>query len=606
MDGYLNFVLRRRWLTLALATLVVVVTAAGGRFLTVSDDLRLMFSPDDPNLIAFDVLEDTYSTSNTALIALAPVTGTVFTRENLNAIEELTEAAWQVPHSRRVTSLTNYMHSESQDDDLIVEALVEDALSLDDDEIQRIERIAVNSSELAGRLVSLDGRVTGLTIDFAMPDDDDGALVEVTDAVQALLEDARASYPDIRYHATGETVVNRAIVDAVNESVSTLVPLALLIIMVGAALLLRSAFSVIAVMTAVIYSIVTTLGVAGWLGVTLNPTTSGLPVIVMVITVAHSVHIIMTAVSNMRRRGMDKKSALEDSLRGTLWPIFLTSLTTTIGFLSLNASDSPPFRELGNLVALGIVCSFIYCVTLLPAMLALLPLRRRSTETQAPSLFERFGRFVVARHRLLLWVTPIVALALIAGIPLNKVSDNWTTLFDDSYEVRRATDFIDQNLTGVNSIEYSLGSGEDGGITDPEYLHSVDEFSEWLRQQPEVSHVRAFPEIIKRLNRNMNGDDPDIHRIPDDRELVAQYLLLYELSLPFGSDLNDRIDVSKSATRLTATLSDVAASDLLELDLRALDWFQANAPDLGGSATGLNMVFAHLTHKIFPACCSER
>ncbi len=593
MDGYLNFVLKRRWLTLVLATLIMVATAAGGRYLSVSDDLRRMFSAEDPNLIAFDALEDTYAASNTALIALAPVKGSVFTRESLAAVEGLTEAAWQVPHSRRVTSLTNYMHSESRDDDLIVEPLVEDALSLTDDQVRRIERIAQNSSDLAGRLVSRDGRVTGIAIDFVMPDDG-SALVEVTDALHALLEKARVAHPGIVYHATGETIVNRAIVDAVDESVSTLVPLAFLIVMVGAALLLRSAFSILAVVAAVLYSIVTTLGIAGWFGAILNPTTSGLPVIVMVITVAHSVHIILTALANISR-GMDKRTALAESLRSTLWPIFLTSLTTSIGFLSLNASDSPPFRELGNLVALGIVCSFVYCLTLLPAMLALLPLRRRSIETGAPSLFERFGRFVVARHRLLLWAVPILVVALIAGIPLNKVSDNWTKLFDDSYEVRRATDFIDRNLTGVNSIEFSLSSGEEGGITDPEYLRRVDKFAEWLRQQPEVSHVRAFPEIIKRLNRNMNGEDPAFQRIPDSRDLVAQYLLLYELSLPFGSDLNDRIDVGKSATRLTATLSDVAASDLLELDLRAQAWFQANAPDLANRATGLNMVFAHLT-----------
>ena len=171
-----------------------------------------------------------------------------------------------------------------------------------------------------------------------------------------------------------------------------------------------------------------------------------------------------------------------------------------------------------------------------PAHTAATPAR-----TGASPFFDRFGDFVVARRKLLLWSGTLVVVALATGVPRNELSDNWLHHFDDRFTFRTDTDFIIENLTGLDRLEYSLTSGREGGITEPEYLRAVDAFAEWYRTQPEVHHVQAFPDIMKRVNENMHGDDPTFYRIPDDPELAAQFLLLYEFSLPFGTDLNDRI-----------------------------------------------------------------
>ena len=102
---------------------------------------------------------------------------------------------------------------------------------------------------------------------------------------------------------------------------------------------------------------------------------------------------------------------------------------------------------------------------------------------------------------------------------------------------------------------------------------------------------------MKRLNRNMHGDDPTFHRLPDDAALAAQYLLLYELSVPFGADLNDRIDVAKSATRLTATMRGLTARGMLELDARAQGWLDANVPEFADKATGMAVIFANRAQR---------
>ncbi len=260
-----------------------------------------------------------------------------------------------------------------------------------------------------------------------------------------------------------------------------------------------------------------------------------------------------------------------------------------IAFFSLNASDSPPFRVLGNCVAFGVLCALVYTMTLLPALLSILPLRAPRVQSEGTAFFDRFADFVIARSTFLLGSITLVVVVLIIGIPRIELSDNMAQYFDERYQFRRDTDYIIDNLTGLDKLEYSLNAGREGGVTDPDYLRKVEAFAEWYRQQPEVTHVQAFSDIMKRLNKNMHGDDPAFYRLPEDPDLAAQYLLLYELSLPFGSDLNDRIDVAKSATRMVVVTKNAWSRDLRELDEHAQVWLHANAPDADNTARVLTV-----------------
>ena len=597
MDRYGDFVLRRRWPVVGLAALLMLAMTAGVPRIGVTNDHRILFDEGNPQLAALEALEATFSESKTALIAIAPRDGSVFTREALGAIEDLTESAWQVPYSTRVDSLTNYDHSEAFEDDLAVEPLVYDAPGLSDADLSRIEEIALNAVEIAGRLVSRDGRVGGLAIYFALPEDADAAVVEITDHLDGLLDEARESHPGIDYYATGDIVMNRAFADATTSDMETLSPIVFLVILVATIALLRSVLATIAVMLTLVFTVNTTLGLAGWTGTVFSPINAGVPIIIMTIAVADSIHIVTTALAGLRR-GLERNAAIMESLRSNMNPVCLTSVTTAIAFLSLNASDSPPFHILGNLVAFGVMCALLYSVTLLPALLSILPLRARAAREGKPALFDRFADFVIDRRRVLLWSVSIGTVVLVSGIWRIELTDNWTKYFDERYEFRRDTDFIIANLTGLESLEYPLDSGSEGGITDPDYLRAVDAFARWFREQPEVSYVQAFPDIMKRLNRNMHGDDPAFYRLPEDASLAAQYLLLYEFSLPFGRDLNDRIDIAKSATRMTvATRGNLTAEDQRQLDARAQRWLHDNAPGLATEATGFSMTFAHLSQR---------
>ena len=596
LDRYTSTLLDYRWWVVGLATLVMLAMTAGAQFLTVSNDYRILFSDDNPQLMAFDALEATYTESYNLLIAVAVQEGSVFEPATLDAVESLTEAVWQLPYSSRVTSLTNYSHSEADGDDLIVAPLVEDALSMDDAALERVEAIALGDADIAGRLVSRDGRVASVVVDFVLADNPDQQVIEITATLQGILDEARTAHPGLGYYTTGFVVQNQAFSEATQDDLETLLPIVFVVIVGLSAILLRSIAGTVAIVAIVMFAVNSTMGSAGWSGVLISPTNSGIPVIVMVIAIADSIHIISNVLQGLQR-GLDKHAAILESMRINAYPVFLTSLTTAIGFLTLNTSDSPPFHVLGNWVAFGVLCAFVYSMTFLPALLSVLPLRSAGAQPRSSALMEGFAEFVVTRHKQLFWVVALAAAVLITGVPRIELGDNLVEFFDERYEFRRDADFITKNLTGLDKLEYSLQSGREGGITDPAYLQKVEAFAEWYRTQPGVTHVQAFSDIMKRLNKNMHGDDPAFEHLPEDAALAAQYLLLYELSIPFGSDLNDRIDVAKSATRMSVTIENASSRDLRDLDARAQAWLEAESPGLAGEASGISMIFAHMSDR---------
>ena len=595
LETCIALVMGRRWLTVLLSVLVMLALGAGAmRIVPVDVDVRNHFGKDDPHIVALDLLEDTYALSDTVLVAVAPNEGTIFTRDALVAIEELTDRLWQTPYVTRVDSIANYSHSEGFEDELIVEPLIDDAASLTGSDLERIERIALGTEEVAGRFVSRDGRVAGLVVSVALPDlpgERQLGKVEVTDFLRAAAAEAREKHSAIGYHLTGDLVLNRAMREAIDEDTGVLAPITLATMLLVAVVLLRSLWGTVAILLMLVAVLASAMGFTGWTGMKLYGESAAALFVLMAVTVAHTVHIIEGMLAGLRQ-GMDRRQAAMHSVEVNAWAVFLTSLTTAIGFLSLNFADMPPFRVMGNIVAFGAMCAFFYSMTLLPAFLSAVPMRASPERAGRRDVFDILGRFVVSWRMTLLCASGVVVVVLIAGISRIELKENWLELLDESYEFRRSTDFISENFTGVETYEYSLGSGREGGITDVEYLNRVDAFAAWYREQPEVAHVFGIADIMKRLNKNLHGDDPDFYRLPDDSDLAAQYLLLYEFSLPVGRDLNNLIDVERSSTRMTVVLKSLSTDEKIGLDDRAQAWLVQNAPGMETGATGVAVVGA--------------
>jgi len=601
LERFGTLILRWRWLFVIATPLFVVFMAAGGQYLEISNDSRVYFSEDNPQLIAFKTLEATYSEANTVMIAVSSKytdsTNDIFTENNLRVISELTEQSWRLPYSTRVDSLTNYTHTWADEDELVVEDLVPNAANLTSNDLTRIKTVALAEVQLLNRLISEDGKTTAILINFVLPVDSTEAVTEISNAVNKIVQEAKSKYPHLAYFTTGTVIMSRAFGDATFDDLITFGPIILIVIIAVMLLLLRSITGTIATLFVVIFSAVAAMGFAGWSGMVLSSGNVGAPTITMTVAIAHSVHIISTIMIGMRS-GLVKREAIFESLRVNFQPMLLTTITTAIGFLSMNFSDAPPFHNLGNLVAFGVITAFIFAITFVPALLFIMPLRVPIKKSRQESFFEKFGVFVVNNRKLLLILMSVIIVILAFGVPRVELNDNWTKYFDDRYEFRRDTDFVIENLTGVEAFEFSLKAGDEGEISSPKYLSNVEKFAEWYRQQPNIVHVSAFSDVMKRLNKNMHGDDPSYYRIPESRELAAQYLLLYELSLPFGRDLNDQIDIAKSATRMTVIGRDMSAKQQRESAATAHQWLKENVPEnMVTEATGLTMMFAYISKR---------
>jgi predicted RND superfamily exporter protein len=595
-----QWVVNNRWWLIAATIIVVLATASGGRYLSFNSDMRVFFSEENPQLQALEALEDTYTKNENVFFVIAPRDGNVFSRESLAAIEELTGAAWQIPYSSRVDSITNFQHTRAEEDDLIVEDLVLGAMSLSDAEIKEIKSIAINEPALVNRLISPTGHVSGINIDILKPGISEQEVPDITEYSRKLTEEFRLAHPDIDIHLMGGIIFDNAFKEVGMGDMATLVPFMFLVLLLVLGIIQRSISGVLSTSIIIAVSMVTAMGLAGWIGISLTSASTNAPIIILTLAVADSIHILATVFQNMRK-GKPKHEAIAESLRVNLMPIFLTSITTAIGFLSMNFSDAPPFRDLGNIVAMGVMGAFFYSVLFLPALLSVIPVRvkaRAGNNSSGCRSCEGLASFVIKRQKSLFWGMIAVMIALVAGTTQIDLDDDWIKYFDKKYEIRQAADFAQKNLTGFDIIEYSLESGESGGISNPAYLAKLDEFKSWYLAQDKVVHINTISDTLKRLNRNMHGDDESYYRIPESREMAAQYLLLYEMSLPFGLDLNNQINVDKSSTRFTVTIREATTTELREIDTRARGWLKTNAPEsMFTYGSGISIMFAHISER---------
>lgn len=592
------WVVKYRWLIIICTVLVVVVAASGVQRLQFTNNYRYFFSKENPQLKAFEALQNIYTKNDNVLFAIAPKDGNVFTPETLAIVEELTNASWQIPYSIRVDSITNFQHTRAEEDDLIVEDLVNNAGSLTEEDLRKIKKIALSEPFLVNRLVSSSARVTGVNVTINLPGKSLDEVPEIAGFVRSMTDDIREKYPDVDVYLTGMVMMNNAFPEASRQDLATLVPIMFLVILAVMWLLIRSLAGTLTTMLVIAMSAITAMGLAGWYGILLSGPSVVSPTIILTLAVADSVHILVTMYYEMRQ-GRTRKEAIIESLRINLQPIFLTSITTAIGFLSMNFSDAQPFRDLGNIVAVGVMFAFLYSIFFLPAMMSALPVRVRARKDGRKHMMELFANFVVKRRKPIYWSMVVFIIVLASGISRIELDDRFVEYFDTRYQFRTDTDFVTRNLTGIYQIEYSLGAGGEEMVSDPAYLAKMEEFANWYREQEGVLHISTLTDTMKRLNRNMHGDDEAFYRLPEAKDLAAQYLLLYELSLPYGLDLNNQININKSATRFTATLkSNMSTKELLALEERVQQWFKENAPEsMRTHGASPSIMFAYIAKR---------
>ncbi|EOV0166734.1 RND family transporter [Vibrio parahaemolyticus] len=583
-------------LLVLLATIFLIIVATiGGKNLYFRGDYDIFFDGTNKQLLAFDEIQTTFAKTDNLAIVIAPEDGDIFTPQTLSLIQKITVDAWQVPYSSRVDSIANYQHTEAFDDDLLVEDLLYSEYELTPERISKVKSIALSEPVLKSALVSEKGDVTVVNITVQLPEMDKTAEVEeVVSSINAMIDRYQRAYPDVTFHKAGIIAMNHAFMTAAQDDSSTLVPTMLVVILVFLTIMLRSILSVIATLIVIIGSVMATMGISGWAGMFLSTATVNVPTLIMTLAVADCVHVIATMRQSMKN-GFTKVQSIERSIALNFVPILITSVTTAIGFLMMNMSDSPVLRDFGNLSALGVMVACFLSVTLLPALLKLLPIHVKMEMSQDQKHFmDRLGDFVVSQRRALLPLSVAVIVVCASLIPLNKVNDESVEYFGQRNEFRQAADFMEERISGMTNISIAIKTNESQGIAAPDFLNTIGEFSSWLRDQPETDHVATLADVYKRLNKNMHGDDEAYYSLPQARELAAQYLLLYEMSLPYGLDLNNQINVDKSSIKMVLTVANLGSVELVDLENRIYQWFAEHAPQYQVVASSPSLMFAHI------------
>ena len=591
-------VLAFRW-PVILATLFMVVVASGGiAMLEFSANYRIFFDDDNPQLLALEELENTYGKNENIVFLIVPDDGDATSEDALSAAVWLTKAAWNTPYSRRVDSLANFQYTTADSDELFVRDLV-DPQQLDQAEIRsQIRDIASSDPRIAGSILAPSGDVSVVNVTVELPQE--GlleAVAEVAEFARSVDAEADERFDGIDLRIVGTVMINQTFVEASIESQMIFLPASLLLMAAVLGVLTRGWPGVAATGMVIVFSVLASMGLGAWAGLPFTPPISPAPTIVLMIVVANCVHLLV-ALQQRLRAGASKHDAIVEAIGLNLHPVFLASLTTALGFLSMNFSEVPPYRDLGNFVAFGIAASFILSVTFLPAVLSLLPIRvRKDRQLRGPAM-SRIADSVLRHRKAVFWAWLVIVPAMALAIPRNELNDVLAHFFDKSVEFRQDTDFMDERLSGNTSLEYSLEASAEGGVTDPVFLAEVSQFAEWYRGQPPVRHVAVITDTFRQLNKSMHGDDPAAYRIPESKELAAQYLLLYELSLPQGLDLNNQIDRSRSATRVTVSAKTLSSQELLDLNARAEAWLKENAPNIAGvNSTGPAALFAYIGQR---------
>ena len=591
-------IIRYRPLCIIISLLILAGLAQGLSKINFNPDINAFFPENDTLTTSHLSIEDTYSSMDNAVIGIGVKEGTVFTNEVLSLIEDLTERAWKTPHSLRVDSLSNYSYVSADGDDLYIEPFLEGSSTYDLKTLKEKELIIEEEEVAYGAIISKDKKTSLINIVFDPPRKDiEAEYQESLNYVLGFLEEARKNHPEVDLIISGIVYMEYQSPMLLKAQMPKLMPTAILVILLTLFLLLRSLVAVAGSFLVILMSVVSAMGSIGFMSGDIAQPFIMVPILIATLAVADCVHLFTLYFQNLDSSRKSKEAMLE-SLKLNLQPLFLTSLTTAIGFLSLNLAPVEPLRGIGNGVAVGVFLAFIFTVLLLAPIVSYFNVKQSKNINFQKNIARKLGRFSIKNYKRLLVIVPVISCFLMAFIPLNKTNDNPLEFYSERYTTSAAdSKWISQRIGGTFPVSYELNS--QGIVSDPEFLREVDKFSEWLASNKEVLHVSSLSKIMKNLNKTLHGKQEEWNIIPTEPDLSAQYLFFYEMSLPYGLDLTNSISQNKESIKLVASLKELGSLEYREFAKKVENYASQNMPeDMVSIGTGTRPIFAFMSNML--------
>lgn len=592
MESIANWLLRWRYLSTVVLLVITAWLVTALDTFGFDADFRIFFDHDDPMLLDYETLEREFTQSYTLLLVVEAKQGDLFTRQRLDALQSLSDASWRLPHVSRVLSIANHQHTSAEGDELWVEDLLDQPSDYDDSELARARSIALSEPELVGRLISSDGRIATVIAYLDLDAEHQAEKPQVMQAARDMVAEFEQRHDDLRIRYSGQLASDVVITEIAERDAAQVEMKMFIVLLLLLGILFRSLVAVLGALLVMAGSVAAATGFLGMVYQDFNGINLSTPYIVCMMAILDCVHIIAAYFSRLSE-GLDKLSAMRASLSKNFEALLITSLTTAVGFLGMNFASSPPFREFGTATAFGVMLAFLFSITLLPAVLLLFPAKRVRV-APASGLVARAQNSFAKHSRWYLPIGWVVIAIMVPAALLNQPNNHTLDAFKKDQPVRVTAELLEREMAGIDTIDFMLDSGTANGIATPTFLNTVDQFVEWLQQQPEVIKVSGFHTVIKRLNKSMHGDDDSYYRIPDQRRAIAEYLLVYESSVPEELDLQDTLNTDKSAIKITAMSKILSSVDMLALQQRAsehLATLDATFPKVVTSSPSLMMAY---------------
>ena len=581
-ETFAEKIIQYRYLSILFCLVLLIASFRGVGGIAFSPDMEQFFPEDYPISENHAHIEDTFYSSDSVIIAIGVDEGTVFNPRILNLIEEITDKAWSTPHSIRVDSLSNFSFVRAEVDDLIVEPFIEESLEWDQKKINERSTLIEKEEQAYGTILSKDKKTTFINISIDAPREDvEKEYAESMEHIFAFMDPLKKEYPEADMRYAGIVYIEYLSPLIVKAEMPILIPTLLFVILLSLFILLRNVVAVISSLVVIVFSVVTAVGILGHFNSTVSQPFLMVPILVATLAVADCVHLFNVYFQSKLEK--NAKDSIIKSLRLNLEPLLLTSLTTSIGFLCLNLAPIPALRVVANGIVIGVVAAFVFSIFFLAPLMSFFNVKASSQIENQTKLSKRVGQFSLKNRKKIIWLVPLFSAFLMSFIPLNETKDNPMEFYSERFtSVAEDTKWLAKRLGGTFLVTYEYVSED--LVSDPEYLRQLDEFTTWLENQDEVLSVNSLSKIIKNLNRTLNGDDQSWYVIPQDSELVAQYLFFYEMSLPFGLDLTSTINQERTSTKVTVSLKEIDSKAFIEFYDRVDDY--ASLSIVSGNLSG--------------------
>ncbi|HIP19930.1 MAG TPA: hypothetical protein EYG70_02260 [Sulfurimonas sp.] len=598
MEKFVNKIIKFRWAIAIIIPLITVMMASSLKNLEFEGSYRIWFGKESKILKDYDNFRAIFGNDDTVTIMFTNDDG-IFTKEALTSIDNITKKLWQTEYIARVDSITNYQYvhaDEEYPDEVVIENFIEDPQSYTKEELEEKRSIALKEDIIVGKLISKDAKTTMIAGRMTPKAGDDPEVsFKLRDSVLKIIapQEKKNGY---KFFLGGGPIINTSFIEIAQHDGGVFTPAVIVVAMILLLLIFRKFSSMLISIIVVIFTFLIVLCIQVLLGFKLNNFTANIPVFVVAIGIADAMHLLWIY-TMARKKGMDNYESIHYSVKKNFLAIFLTSITTSIGFASLGISAVVPIQTLGIATASAALLAFVLTILFVPAMLAILnPNIKADEKIQEHNnhpVAVWYTHFLSKNAKVILTLSTLLFLGLGAGIFQANVDSNVVKYFSEDFPFRVSINEMQDKLTGPMSYEIVVDSKVNDGIKDPLFLKTVENFyTEFYAEFDDVRHIHSLLDIVKVFNNVMDGSKT----IPQSKELVAQYLLLYSLSLPQGMEINDKMDINERLLRVTASLNLVDTSK----DLKMINWIEDWWSKTLYSATvnGQTVMFAHMQHDV--------